>query len=398
MSNNEDQNSTKVPFLGVVIHHLSELTDYRKPDKIAYNLSEILFLVYCSSVCGVETYEEISDFGHVRTNWLRKYYPYENGIPSHDTINRVMGMLRTSELEKMFTTLSSYGIELPEGDVVSVDGKWLRGSATATQKQTKRSDGGKQAAIMVNVYSTATRLCLATKEVNDKSGEKQAVEGILELLDLSNCIVTMDAGYCYKDVAKQVLEAGADYVIGLKGNQAKLYGFAQSAMESGRSDSEAITEEKAHSREEKRTCKVLSINSISDAMTNEEQEMLAAWDGLKCIIRIESEVRDMVKGTQRKDCRYFISSKIMDASKAMEVARSHWHIENKLHWCLDVVMGEDDSKKRANRSAQNFSFFRKVGFNKLQAGRDEKKTISLARMQKKCMLSEIFHQNILGLP
>lgn len=123
MSNIEDQNLIKVPFFGGVVEHLSELTDFRKPDKIAYNLSKILFLVYCSSICSVETYEEISDFGNARINWLRKYYAYENGIPSHDTINRVMGMLRTSELEKMFSTSSTYGIELPDGDVVNVDGR-----------------------------------------------------------------------------------------------------------------------------------------------------------------------------------------------------------------------------------------------------------------------------------
>lgn len=380
----------------VMVQSFSILKEPRKNKMLTYPLEEVLFLVYCSSVCGINSYEEIEDFGEDRQDWLRKYLPYENGIPSHDTINRVMGLLDTHELERMLVAISSYELTLTNGTVVHIDGKWLGKSATANQQQTNKSEGGKQATIMVNAFSAAHRSCLASLEVGSKSGEKQAVEGILELLELSGCILTMDAGYCYKDVAEQVRKKGADYLIGLKKNQPSLFNFASRQFESGRSSSSSETFDKGHSREERRRCRVLEIKDIPE-VSIEDTTMLEKWEGLTSLVQVESWVKDKTKGKEHHEQRFYICSLGIEAKKAAEMVRGHWSIENKLHWMLDVTMGEDDSTKRSANSAANYSIFRKMGLNKLQNWDAEKsKRISIKRKQNKCMANTKNLEQVLG--
>ncbi|QQS30132.1 MAG: ISAs1 family transposase [Sphingobacteriales bacterium] len=173
-------------------------------------------MVFCSLLCGCSSFEEISDFGQLKLDWLRKHLPYKKGIPSHDTINRLLSILNTKQLEKVLSGICQYSIHLTNGSIVNIDGKRLSGSATIKEQQTKNTEGGRHAVVMVNVYCDAVKACLASIEVSGKAGEKNAITEILEVLDLSNCILTLDAGYCYTDVAKEIIEAQADYVMGVK--------------------------------------------------------------------------------------------------------------------------------------------------------------------------------------
>lgn len=384
------------PFLEVVSDSFSTLTDPRVLYKITYSIEEVLFLVYCSSVCNMDSYEEIQDFGEDRLDWLRKYLPYKQGIPSHDTINRVMGLLNTKELEKMLVDIANYEICLPNGSIVNIDGKWLGRSATVKEQQTKKSDGGKQASIMVNAYSAMYNSCIASVEVGDKSGEKQAVSGLLSLLDLSGCILTMDAGYCYKDTAQEIISCKADYLIGLKDNQPLLVEFARNQFKEDFRSSEFETTDKGHGREERRIYSVLNINDMP-LLSASEYRAIEGWQGLRSLIQVESWVHDTVKDKKYQERRLYISSCAIDASKAENIVRGHWRIENSLHWILDVCLGEDSSTKRSRNSAVNFSIFRKLGLNKLQAWNPkEGKKISIKRKQNKCMASTENLKNALG--
>lgn len=380
------------PYLEVLRDNLSDLKDPRLYYKVTYKLEEVLFLVYCSSVCGLRGYEEIQDFGEERIEWLRKYLPYEDGIPSHDTINRIMGLLDTAELEALLVGLANHEIVLPCGSVVNIDGKWLSRSATAKQQQTKKSEGGKQASIVVNAYSAAHRACLASLEVGSKQGEKQAVDTLLELLDLSGCLLTMDAGYCFKDTAALVRSHGAHYFMGLKGNQPKLHGLAKELFSGNGASSEFESRDKGHNRVEKRRCKVIELSAETLG-----REAAKGWEGLSCLVQVERWVHDLTKDERFEECRHFITSCPMSATKAAEVARGHWQIENSLHWKLDVCMGEDESTKRSANSAVNFSVFRKLGLNKLQNwdGGTSKK-ISIKRKQNKCMANTKKLETVLG--
>jgi len=380
----------------VVSDSFSTLTDPRVAHKITYSLEEVLFLVYCSSVCHIESYEEIQDFGEDRLDWLQKYLPYQQGIPSHDTINRVMGLLNTKELEKILADISSYTVSLPDGSAVNIDGKWLGRSATVKQQQTKKSEGGKQASIMVNAYSALHSSCLASVEVGSKSGEKQAVSGILRLLDLSGCILTMDAGYCYKDTAEEVKSHGADYLMGLKDNQPLLASFVRGLFDQGLPSSVFETNDTGHGRIEKREYSILNINDLPPLGATGLQAT-TGWAGLSSLIQVESWVHNTVKGTKHHEKRLYISSCDMDVAKMASIVRGHWSIENSLHWVLDVCLGEDSSTKRSGNSAVNFSIFRKLGLNKLKAWNPKQgKKMSIKRKQNKCMVNTQNLENILG--
>lgn len=393
------RSSEKMRFLDVVITHMSDITDVRSAARVFFPLEEILFLVYCSSACSIESYDEIHDFGEERIDWLRKYLPYENGIPSHDTINRVMSLLKTEELEYMFAKLSNRDIALEDGSLVHIDGKWLGRSATVKQQQTKKSQGGKQAKIMVNVYHGQNKLCMASTEVDDKSGEVDAIDSILALLDLSGCMVTMDAGYCYQDVVEKLREEDIDYLIGLKRNQPTLFDLVQKYMDEDEVQSQSKEENQGHGRQETRVCKVLDVKKLSNRLTPEEASVLSNWKDIASLVCIDSSVINTLKETAHQERRYYISSKTLEAAEASNIVRSHWAIENGLHWVLDVVMGEDSSTKRKDRAAQNFSFFRKLGLNKLQAwsGGNPKQKISVKRKQNKCMMNTKALQDVLGL-
>jgi predicted transposase YbfD/YdcC len=384
------------PFLDMISASFARLSDPRVCHKVSYSLEEVLFLVYCSSVCDMPSYEEIHDFGEDRLDWLRKYLPYQNGIPSHDTINRVMGLIDTRELERMLSDVANYEIVLPDGCIVSIDGKWLGRSATVRQQQTKKSDGGRQACMMVNAYSASHSWCIASVEVAGKSGEIHAVGGILRLLDLSGCLLTMDAGYCSKDTAKQVKEAGADYLMGLKGNQPLLHELAQCQFEKGVQSSQFQTLDTGHGREERRLCTALNISDIAE-LGEPGKKAIEGWPSLRSLIQIESWVLDTVKGIDRHEKRLYISSMLMDAKQAASAVREHWRIENSLHWVLDVCLGEDQSTKRSMNSAANFSLFRKIGLNRLQAwDPGMSKKISIKRKQNKCMANTKNLEEVLG--
>ena len=322
-------------------------------------LKEILFLIFCASLCGSQSYEEICDFGIGKLNWLRKYLPYKKGIPSHDTLNRVLGLLNVKQLEKVLTGIANYKIELSTGCVVNIDGKWISRSATIKEQQTKKENGGKQAVNMVNVFCKEINSCLASVRVGSKSGEKNAVSEVLEILDLSNCLITMDAGYCYTDVADEIKAGGADYLIGLKGNQPKLFELTQELLEQEMSlEIHKDKESRGHGRKEVRSCRVLKISKIEHKLKDEEKGILARWNGLTSLIEITSNREVISTNTKSTEKRYYISSKDLKAKQANEIVRNHWAVENNLHWVLDVAFGEDDSTKRSGNSATNFSIIR----------------------------------------
>lgn len=392
----EETNLKKEGSLSFLLGNFKKCADYRDPSKIDYDLSEILFLTFCSVLSGSESYQEVVDFGELKIDWLRKFSPYSNGIPSHDTIGRVLSFLNTKQLEKVLTEFSSYGIELPNGSIVNIDGKWLSRSATIKEQQTKKSKGGKQAVNMVNVYCSELDSCLASIRVESKSGEKNSLPEILVLLDLSHSIITLDAGYCYPDVAAQIVEAEADYVIGLKGNQPKLYEAAKDLMKNCEAIEVHKDEEKdSHGRIEQRTCSVLNFSNLDQKYLDQYGVLFSKWKGLICLIMVVSQRMIKSKNKSSTEARFYISSQQMMPKKSNEIIRGHWHVENKLHWTLDATFGEDRSTKRAGNSAQNFSILRKMGFNKIKAFDDPK--VSMNRRLRKCALDEKYLEKVLQI-
>lgn len=380
--------------LELLIGELSNCTDYRDESTIKFPLVEVLFLVFCGIVSGCKKYEDIEDFGKMRLSWLRKYLAYQEGIPTHSTIGRVLSILNPRQLEKALLNFSTYGIHLSDGTVLNVDGKKIGRSATIKEQQTKLSKGGKQAIHMVNVYCSLFESCLASLRVKNKSSEKVALFSILQLLDLSHCLLTLDALYCYKDVVKQIIKADADYLIGLKKNQPTLYQSASELLE----ESEAVSihqdeQENSHGRLEQRTCTILNINDLEPSVYQEYKSLFSEWQGLTCFIKIVCQ--RMVKRTNKTSAedRYYITSKNLTAKEANQIVRGHWGVENKLHWVLDAVFREDDSRKRQGASAANFSLLTKLAFNKIKQFDDPKTSIN--RKMRKCAMSTEYLERVL---
>jgi predicted transposase YbfD/YdcC len=374
-----------------IIEAFDSLPDPRIDRTKRYDLIEIVFLTICAVLSGFETWEEIEDFGNEKLLWLQQYLPYEQGIPSHDTINRVMSMINHKIFEECFMNWATMGLVLPGGTQISIDGKKLRGSATKKQQQTSLENGGKQAIHTVNAWCNDLQMCLGQYQVDGKTNEIIAIPAMLDFLELEGSVVSIDAIGCQKEIASKVREKNADYILGLKENQPSLSIGALEAFEDRDAWSQRDydeQEDKGHGRLEKRACRILPASELK------KEARAEAWKDIRWIIEIQAERIDKASGKIEQEIRYYISSLDADAKKFNELIRSHWGIENRLHWTLDVQFGEDLSRKRVRNVAQNFAIIRKIALNLIKA--DEEK-ISVNRKRKKCAMSDSYRAKILGL-
>jgi predicted transposase YbfD/YdcC len=356
-----------------------------------YPLIEILFLTVTAVLSGFEEWEEIADFGAEKLNWLRKYLAYEHGIPSHDTINRVISMIDHRSFESCFINWATMDIELPEGTVISIDGKKLRGSATKKDQQTAHSQGGKSAVHLVHAWCHDLQLCLAQYQTESKSNEITAIPVVLDFLEISGCIITLDAMGCQKAIAEKIVDKNADYIFSLKDNQESLSLATFTAFETHNKQAEANRDERAtkdHGRKESRVCSVLPAHLLPEWANKDE------WKGLASIIQIQAQRTILSTGVVENETRYYISSLAVDTSTFNNLIRSHWNIENQLHWSLDVVFGEDQSRKRIRNAAANFAIIRKIALNLLKAI-DER--ISINRKRNKCAMSDQYREKTLRI-
>lgn len=315
------------------------IPDFRLNRKKLYPSENIVFITILAVICGAETWEEIEDYGIVKRDFLETILDLENGIPSHDTFNRFFSLLNPTLFEEHFISWIK-SISNDYKGVVAIDGKTVRGSKQA---------GLKSAIHLVSAFSTKNEIFLGQVKTEEKSNEITAIPELLKVLDLETAIVTIDAMGCQTEIAEAIIAQKADYILAVKENQKELYNDIESAflIPSNDQSKTYTTEEVGSGRVEKRTCTVM--NDLSH-LTNSEK-----WNSLQSIAKIESE--RYIKSTKKtqKATRYYITSLPSDAIKIAEAVRSHWKIENNLHWHLDVSFGEDKSRKRQQNAAQNFS-------------------------------------------
>lgn len=374
-----------------LIESFDGLQDPRIERSKRYPLMEIIFLTVSAVISGFEGWEEIEDFGQEKIAWLRQYLPYENGIPSHDTINRVISMINHRVFEECFINWATMELTLPQGTLINIDGKKLRGSATKKEQRTPHRQGGKSALHLVHAWCGELEICLGQYQVNQKSNEITAIPALLDFLELQGCVVSIDAMGCQKAIAHKIRDKQADYLFGLKGNQEKLSEAVFEAFESNEvMDREQIYEQQnqAHGRKETRVCRVLSAATLPNWANAE------LWPDLSSIIEIQSERKVMSSGRIEQQVRYYISSLQADAKTFNDLIRAHWKVENQLHWSLDVQFGEDLSRKRIRNAAQNFSLLRKIALNLIKA---KKEKISVNRKRNKCALSDEYRAKMLGI-
>lgn len=326
---------------------------------------DIIVITMAAVICGCEDWNEIELFGKLKKDWLRQYLALPNGIPSHDTFNRLFAALNPQSLQDCFLNWIQAVAQITEGRIVSIDGKRLCGSGT----------NGKKAIVhMVSAWCNTNNMVLGQVKTDDKSNEITAIPELLKLLNIKGCTITIDAMGCQKDIADKIIEMEGDYVLAVKGNQGNLLdditeAFKETAIGSIQSNTGLET---GHGRIEKRTCDVITD---TDWVCNRQQ-----WKGLQSLIRITAERTDKASGEMQRECRYYISSNMPDAAALLHITRQHWGVENKLHWMLDVNFGEDASQKRAGNAAQNFSVINRIALNLLQNEKTKKLSIKKKRL------------------
>jgi len=331
------------------IEYFSTLKDPRVERTKEHNLADIIFITIAAVICGAENWNDIEAYGRSKQDWLSGYLSLPAGIPSHDTFNRVFSGLDSLEFEKCFLEWVKDIAELTDGEIISIDGKTVRGS---------RGKGARSAIHMVSAWAGTNNMVLGQVKTSEKSNEITAIPKLLSVLELKGCIVTIDAMGCQVEIAKQIKEAHADYVIAVKGNQSQLEQDLEDTFRFCKPVSEYKDVDAGHGRVETRTCVV-----YTDFSHLQQPER---WTGLKAMACVEAIRYLKNSKVEQRQKRYYITSMDADAEKIATAVRSHWAVENSLHWVLDVAFHEDGSRKRAGNAAENFSIVCRIALNLLK--------------------------------
>jgi predicted transposase YbfD/YdcC len=345
------------------LKYFSELRDPRVERNREHLLEEILLIAIAAVLSGAESWNDMSEYGHAKQEWLKTFLRLPSGIPSHDTFNRVFAALDPEEMERGFAGWVSSIARLTAGEVVAIDGKALCGTR----------EGGKKIVHMVSAWAEGNGLVLGQRKVDEKSNEITAIPKLLNALELAGTVVTIDAMGCQREIASRIVEKRADYVLAVKENQGNLLAEVKDSFALLGADAAMEEVDCGHGRVEQRKCSVIADLSLV--------EKAAEWASLQGLVRIEAERYHKATGKTEREIRYYITSLKPDAARLNRVIRQHWGIENKLHWVLDVGFGEDLSRKRVGHAAQNFSVLNRIALNILKQEKSSKRGIKGKRLK-----------------
>jgi predicted transposase YbfD/YdcC len=344
--------------------HFKCLKDHRKDRKKLHSLHDIVSLVVIGIICGADSWDSIEEFGKAKKEFLATFLTFQNGIPSHDTINRVFSSINPKKFELAFISwVNSLKNKEISGEVIAIDGKTVKGS--------RDSFHGTKAIHLVNAWACSNELVLGQLKVNSKSNEITAIPILLDLLDIQGCIITLDAMGTQREIASKIIENKADYILALKGNQGNLEEEVDSIFKIQKIEDEDIEIEKNRGRIETRTCQIIRDLEFLDKKED--------WVALKSIAKIIS-VRE-IGNKKTTDTRLYISSLTHSAKEMNHYIRSHWAIENSLHWTLDMTFNEDRQRKRDKNAAENFAQAQKIALNLLIKENSTKMSIKTKRLK-----------------
>lgn len=347
--------SRKAPSTPDIRTHFESLTDPRRREP-TYPLENIVVMLLCAVVCGADDFVAVARWANTKKDWLAKFLDMSAGVPSHDRFNAVVALLKPREFEQCLLNWIAALHEVTEGQVIAIDGKTLRRSYDRAS--------GKAAIHMVSAWASANHISLGQVVTDEKSNEITAIPQLLELIEISGSLVTIDAMGCQTAIAEKIVAEGADFCLAAKGNQptllAHIEGHFESLAESNGDATKArhiATHEKGHGRVEDR---YYTICPVPESMAEETQR----WAGLKAIgMTTNVTWRD---GEERIETRYYILSKYLSAKRFADAVRGHWGIENSCHWQLDVTFGEDQCRVRKDHADANLSVVRRTALSLLK--------------------------------
>lgn len=344
--------------------HLEKLSDPRTGWTLKHEFIDIVVIAILAVLSGADGWNDIEEYGQSKQEWLRGFLKLPNGIPSHDTFNNVIRCIDPEQFADCFHNWIAAITEMIDVQVIPIDGKTHRGAYDRTNKQ--------KALHTVSAWASSKRILLGQVKVEQKSNEITAIPKLLETIEIKGCMITIDAMGCQKAVANQIVQQEGDYILALKGNQPNLLIAVKQAFEQVSSpDSQIFHEfnesiETGHHRVDTRKCWVIPATHIS-----------TAWPSTQTLVMVKSQRECWNKIST--ETKYYISSLPSDVVKIAGAIRSHWSIENQLHWFLDVVFGEDDSRIRKDYGAENFGTLRRLALGLLQRETSLKKSIRLKR-------------------
>ena len=344
----------------VFLDYFTDLPDPRQQGKVVYPLGEVLLLCLLAVLAGAETFADIARFGEKKLSLLRRFLPFRDGTPAHDHLGDIFAVLDAEAFQNCFVSWVASLSGAP-ADVIAIDGK--------TSRRSYQKKGAKEAIHMVSAFATRQRLVLGQTKVAEKSNEIIAIPKLLGMLEIEGAIVTIDAMGCQREIAKKIVDNKADYVLALKGNQGSLREdvelFAAEQKANGFKDTKVSRHETVdgdHGRIETRAYTV--IHDI--AWLQERHD----WPGLKSVVMVES-TREIGDKTER-ETRFYITSLVLAAHLIGAVIRSHWAVENSLHWVLDMIFRDDECRVRKDYAPANFTTLKHMAHNlmRLAPGKD----------------------------
>lgn len=347
------------------VQHFETIEDPRRQAGLRYPLIEVLFIAICAIIAGADDWVAIERFGNGKIEWFKKYLPLKHGIPSHDTFGDVFSVLAPEPFGEAFIGWMQMIATI--SGVIALDGKTIRRSFDKAL--------GKSAIHMVSAWSADNRLILGQVEVDGKSNEITAIPTLLELLVIKGCLVTIDAMGCQTEIAEQVVEQGGDYLLSVKKNQKYLYEDIEHLFKhavppnfKGAGFDQARTVDKRHGRLDIRHCQCISDPQWLDYLRSRHN-----WKNLCSVVKIWME-RQIGRRKSRQS-RYYICSRIAPATDLLDGTRTHWGVENNVHWVLDVIFDEDSSRVRTGHAQQNLAMMRRLAINMLNQEQTRKDSL-----------------------
>ena len=353
-----------------ITSYFGSLEDPRSDHTRLHKLIDIMTIAICGVICGADSWVDLEIFGKSKEEWLKGFLELPNGIPSHDTFGRVFSLLDAQQFQACFLEWVQAVSDVTRGQVIAIDGKTVRRSHDKSS--------GKSAIHMVSAWASENRLVLGQTKVAEKSNEITAIPELLALLDVSGCIVTIDAMGCQKEIARLIIEDSGDYVLALKENQGQLYREVKELFE----DKDLVaklgdfheTVSKGHGRLEHRRCW-----SIADQECVSYLNPRGEWPGLQSVAQVTGERRIGEKVSI--ESRYFISSLPGNAKELLRAVREHWGIENSLHWVLDIAFREDECRVRKGHGPENLATMRHMAMNLIRRETSSKGGVKARRLR-----------------
>lgn len=362
-----------------VINLFSKVKDPRQKKKCLHPLMDILFISLCTLLSNGEDYEDMAEYGRQKEEWLKTKLLLPNGIPSHDTFNRVFQLLEPEELKLCLGSDGRSLLSSISGHLINFDGKKIKGESPKSR--------GNKGLYILSAWVGDHKICIGQEKIQDKSNEIQAIPKLLNTIDIQGATVSIDAIGCQRKIAKQIVKKGGDYLLSVKKNQKHLYTeIAENFNHLGTAHFDEQWEY-AHGRYEERECKILDAKAVLSPTTLEK------WENLLHIVQVKAS--RTIKNVTSCETRYYISSdKCATATKMNDFVRGHWSIENHLHWHLDVTFKEDACRARKGNAAENLNIMRKVALHRLA---QSKIKLSLKKRRFRASLNQKYLETLVPI-